>query len=44
MAMLFVRWKERISHNPEESVKREDVDVAIDTLSRFLSLVAAGKG
>ena len=40
VAMLFVRCKEGISHNPAESVKREDVGVAIDVLGRFLSLIS----
>lgn len=40
VAMLFVRCKEGISHNPEESVEREDVGVAIDVMDRFLSLLA----
>jgi allantoate deiminase len=40
VAMLFVRCKEGISHNPAESVKKEDVGVAIDVLGRFLSLIS----
>ena len=40
VAMLFVRCKEGISHNPAESVRREDVGVAIEVLSRFLTLLA----
>ena len=40
VAMLFVRCKEGISHNPAESVKREDVGVAIDVMSRLLALLA----
>jgi allantoate deiminase len=43
MAMLFVRCKEGISHNPAESVKREDVGAAIEVMSRFLALVAEGE-
>ncbi len=39
-AMLFVRCKEGISHNPAESVRREDVDVAIEVMGRFLTLLA----
>ncbi|HKW08023.1 MAG TPA: allantoate amidohydrolase [Candidatus Dormibacteraeota bacterium] len=39
IAMLFVRCKGGISHNPAESVTVEDVGVAIDTLSRFLELL-----
>jgi allantoate deiminase len=38
IAMLFVRCKDGISHNPAESVTTEDVGVAIDVLSRFLEL------
>jgi allantoate deiminase len=40
VAMLFVRCKGGISHNPAESVKTEDVAVSIDVLSRFLELLA----
>jgi allantoate deiminase len=40
VAMLFVRCKGGISHNPAESVTAEDVSVAIDVLSRFLELLA----
>jgi allantoate deiminase len=40
VAMLFVRCKGGISHNPAESVTTEDVSVAIDVLSRFLGLLA----
>jgi len=40
IAMLFVRCKEGISHNPAESVEREDVQVAIGVLGHFLRLVA----
>ena len=43
VAMLFVQCKEGISHNPKESVKKEDVDVAIRVLGRFLELVAEGQ-
>lgn len=39
IAMLFVRCKGGISHNPAESVTVEDVGVAIDVLSRFLDLL-----
>jgi allantoate deiminase len=41
-AMLFVRCKGGISHNPAESVDEADVAVAIDVLDRFLELLAAG--
>jgi allantoate deiminase len=36
IAMLFVRCKGGISHNPAESVDQADVGVAIDVLGRFL--------
>ena len=39
-AMLFVRCREGISHNPEESVTEEDVGVAIDVMRGFVSLLA----
>ncbi|HSS62332.1 MAG TPA: allantoate amidohydrolase [Candidatus Limnocylindrales bacterium] len=41
VGMLFVRCKGGVSHNPAESVKAEDVGVAIDVLARFLELMAA---
>jgi allantoate deiminase len=40
VAMLFVRCKGGISHNPAESVTTDDVGVAIDVLSRFIELLA----
>jgi allantoate deiminase len=40
IAMLFVRCRGGISHNPAESVTVEDVAVAIDVLGRFLDLSA----
>jgi allantoate deiminase len=43
IAMLFVRCKEGISHNPAESVTKEDVGTAIEVMSRFLTLLAEGK-
>jgi allantoate deiminase len=36
VAMLFVRCKDGISHNPAESVRAEDVAVALDVVTRFL--------
>jgi allantoate deiminase len=39
-AMLFVRCKGGVSHNPAESVAAEDVAVAIDVVSRFLDGLA----
>ena len=41
VAMLFVRCKGGISHNPAESVKTADVRVAIEVLVDFLIRVAA---
>ena len=40
VAMLFVRCEEGISHNPAESVTREDVEVAVGVMQRFLGLIA----
>lgn len=40
VAMLFVRCGRGISHNPAESVRQEDVAVAIEALERFLTLLA----
>ena len=40
VAMLFVRCKGGISHNPAESVVTEDVAVAVDVLGRFVRLLA----
>jgi allantoate deiminase len=40
IAMLFVRCKGGVSHNPAESVEQEDVAVAIEVTSRFLALAA----
>ena len=39
IAMLFVRCKGGVSHNPAESVAEEDVAVAIEVLGRFLELL-----
>ena len=39
ITMLFVRCQGGISHNPAESVTVEDVEVAINVLERFLSLL-----
>ena len=41
VAMLFVRCKGGVSHNPAESVAVEDVAVAVDVLCRFVRLLAA---
>lgn len=40
VAMLFVRCKDGVSHNPEESVAKEDVGAAVEVMGRFLRLVA----
>jgi allantoate deiminase len=40
VAMLFVRCKGGISHNPAELVTTEDVSLSIAVLSRFLELLA----
>ncbi len=37
VAMLFVRCKEGISHNPEESITQEDVGVAVEVMGRSWS-------
>jgi hydantoinase/carbamoylase family amidase len=39
VAMLFVRCRGGVSHNPAESVTEQDVSVSIDVLSRFLELL-----
>jgi allantoate deiminase len=39
VAMLFVRCKEGISHNPAETVAREDVEIAIRVMQNFLRLL-----
>lgn len=39
-AMLFVRCKDGISHNPAESVTKGDVGVALDVLGHFVELLA----
>ncbi len=39
VAMLFVRCAGGVSHHPAEAVAQDDVAVAIEVLSRFLSLL-----
>jgi allantoate deiminase len=39
-AMLFVRCEGGVSHNPAESVQKEDAGVAIEVMGRFLSLLS----
>jgi allantoate deiminase len=41
--MLFVRCKDGISHNPAESVREDDVGVALDVVVRFLRLLGDPK-
>jgi allantoate deiminase len=36
VGMLFVRCRSGISHNPEEDVDPEDIEVAARTMLRFL--------
>ena len=43
VAMLFVRCKGGISHHPAESVKVEDVAVALRVMMRFLQLLATSQ-
>jgi allantoate deiminase len=40
VAMLFVRCKDGISHNPAESVTTDDVAAAISVTARFLELLS----
>ncbi len=44
VAMLFVRCKGGVSHNPAESVTVEDVAVALDVMDGFLERLAATDG
>ncbi len=39
-AMLFVRCKDGISHNPAESITTEDAEAAIRVMSRFLDAMS----
>jgi allantoate deiminase len=41
IAMLFVRCRGGVSHNPAESIKRADAEQAIAVLSRFVETFAA---
>ncbi len=41
VAMLFVRCAGGVSHHPDESVRPEDVEVAIDVTTRFVERLAA---
>ncbi len=42
--MLFVRCKGGISHNPAESITREDVADALEALLRTLGALRDGAG
>jgi allantoate deiminase len=44
IAMLFVRCRGGISHNPAESVKQEDVTVALAVMERFLTSLPEMRG
>ena len=44
IAMLFVCCAGGISHNPAESVREDDVAVALDVLERFVRLLAEERG
>ena len=44
IAMLFVRCRAGISHNPAESVMPEDVAIAIQIVERFLQLLSEKEG
>ena len=39
-AMLFIRCKNGISHHPDESVKTEDVAIALDVMNDFIQSLA----
>ncbi len=43
IAMLFVRCKNGLSHHPAESVKTDDVQIALSTMIDFLQLLARSK-
>ena len=43
VAMLFVRCKEGVSHNPAELVTQEDVGVAVETMGRFLEILVGSQ-
>jgi len=40
VAMLFVRCRDGISHHPDESVRPDDIGVALEVLFDFVSLLA----
>ncbi|HUA37543.1 MAG TPA: allantoate amidohydrolase [Candidatus Sulfopaludibacter sp.] len=39
-AMLFIRCQNGVSHHPDESVKIQDAEIALDVLNNFLQLLA----
>jgi allantoate deiminase len=41
VAMLFVRCAGGVSHHPDESVRLEDVEVAVDVTTRFVERLAS---
>ena len=41
MTMLFLRSPGGLSHHPDETVLREDVEAALDVMTAFLSKLAA---
>ncbi|MGH2741764.1 MAG: M20/M25/M40 family metallo-hydrolase, partial [Gammaproteobacteria bacterium] len=41
VAMLFVRCAGGVSHHPDESVREEDVAIAIEVTTRFIERVAS---
>jgi allantoate deiminase len=43
VAMLFVRCAGGVSHHPDESVRAEDVDAAIEVTTRFVERLAAAQ-
>jgi allantoate deiminase len=43
-AMLFVRCREGISHHPDESVRVEDVAIALEVLVRVIYKLASENG
>ena len=40
VAMLFVRCRDGINHHPDESVREDDVSLAIEATESFLLLLA----
>jgi allantoate deiminase len=44
VAMLFVRCAGGISHHPDESVREDDVAVALDAATRFVERLAGSSG